>query len=341
MKRSMAILLLSAIILTSYTAAPKTTSAASSSAQKVVSGHINSGVNLRDKPSTSGNIISSLKKDSDVVVLERSNDYFYKVQTSQGQIGYVSSAEKYISVSGSGTAPGGSGSGVGQAWTGLVIYGVNFRDQPSTSGKIVTLLKKGTSLTILEKTNSAFYKVKTENGKVGYVSSSDKYMTVSGGTQVPTPNPTPSESVNKQVELVIKAGMKYLGTPYEYGSDRNTTLTFDCSDFVRQAFKDALNLVLPADSRGQGTWVKNNSKAVYSTKDLKRGDLMFFMSYKGSSASAYAGVNKATERITHVGIYLGDGQILQTYSTKSGGVRTDKLDGAWVHRFLYGGSVVK
>jgi cell wall-associated NlpC family hydrolase len=135
--------------------------------------------------------------------------------------------------------------------------------------------------------------------------------------------------------------MKYLGTPYEYGSDRNTTLTFDCSDFTRQAFKEALGLVLPSDSRKQGEWIKSNNTAVYSINKLKRGDLLFFMSYKGSSDAAYQGIDKNKERITHVAIYLGDGQILHTYSSKSGGVKTDKLDGAWVKRFLYGGSVLK
>ncbi|MNF00540.1 hypothetical protein D3C80_1993840 [compost metagenome] len=65
------------------------------------------------------------------------------------------------------------------------------------------------------------------------------------------------------------------------------------------------------------------------------------MSYKGSSASAYAGVNKSTERITHVAMYLGNGKLLHTYSTKSGGVRIDTLSNSWEKRFLFGGSVLK
>ncbi|MNE34540.1 hypothetical protein D3C80_1282670 [compost metagenome] len=60
------------------------------------------------------------------------------------------------------------------------------------------------------------------------------------------------------------------------------------------------------------------------------------MSYKGSSASAYAGVNKNTEKITHVALYLGNGQLLHTYSNKSGGVRIDTLSNSWEHRFLFG-----
>ncbi|MNJ57643.1 hypothetical protein D3C77_532410 [compost metagenome] len=65
------------------------------------------------------------------------------------------------------------------------------------------------------------------------------------------------------------------------------------------------------------------------------------MSYKGSSAAAYKGINKNSQRITHVAMYIGDGKLLHTYSVKSGGVRIDQFDGSWEHRFLFGGSVLK
>lgn len=69
---------------------------------------------------------------------------------------------------------------------------------------------------------------------------------------------------------------------------------------------------------------------------------MFFMSYRGSKASDYAGVNKNTARITHDGIYLGNGKVLQTYSKESGGVRIDIIEGTqWDKRFLFGGSVLE
>lgn len=104
---------------------------------------------------------------------------------------------------------------------------------------------------------------------------------------------------------------------------------------------DALNLKLPADSRQQGDWIKQNSTVVTDISGLKRGDLMFFMDYKGTSTAAYAGIDKSTARITHVAMYLGDGQLLHTYSVTSGGVKVDKLSASWMNRFLYGGSVIR
>ncbi|MCM3702892.1 SH3 domain-containing C40 family peptidase [Paenibacillus macerans] len=264
MKRSVTIALLSAILLSSYTALPNQASAsASATAASVTKGHINNGVNLRTKP--------------------------------------------------------------------------------SLSGKVVGLVNKGAEVTVLGRSTKYFYKVKTQGGTVGYVSANPKYITVSSGSSAPAPKPKPGTSgtVSQQIEQVIQTGMKYLGTPYEFGSNRNTTATFDCSDFVRQAYKEALGLTLPSDSRKQGAWIKDNGTAVYNIGSLKRGDLVFFMSYKGSKASDYAGINKQSQRITHVAIYLGNGQLLHTYSTKSGGVKVDQLDGAWVHRFMFGGSVLK
>ncbi|WP_342774088.1 C40 family peptidase [Paenibacillus oralis] len=117
--------------------------------------------------------------------------------------------------------------------------------------------------------------------------------------------------------------------------------TFDCSDFVRQAFKDGAELILPGNSRTQATYVKKNGKTSTDWRDLKPGDIMFFMSYKGSKRANYSGIDKSAARISHNGIYLGNGKILHTYSEKSGGVRIDNIeDKHWEYRFVFGGSVL-
>jgi cell wall-associated NlpC family hydrolase len=65
------------------------------------------------------------------------------------------------------------------------------------------------------------------------------------------------------------------------------------------------------------------------------------MSYKGSSASSYSKLSKSKQKVTHVGLYLGNGRILHTYSKKSGGVRVDSVKGTqWEHRMIFGGSVL-
>lgn len=240
-----------------------------------------------------------------------------------------------------------------------ITWGVNLRQGPSTSYSSIRMISKGERVTVVGQASNGWYSVKDSRGNTGYISNGSKYTKlVSGSNNSSNNNNTNNNSNNNSgssnnnsgsttnssaaVEKVIAAGMKYLGTPYEYGSNRNSTATFDCSAFVRRAFQDALGVTLPADSRKQGAYVKELGNAKTSISQLQRGDLMFFMSYKGSSKSSYSGVNKSTARITHVGIYLGDGKILHTYSNASGGVRTDTVTGKhWEYRFLYGGSAIK
>ncbi|MBW4083753.1 SH3 domain-containing protein [Paenibacillus sp. S150] len=317
--------------------AASVSSNASIAASTGQTGVIVASVRLRTAPSTNGQVLKYLDKGDQVVILEETNSYWYKVRTANGDVGYTSRGTQYISVN---AAPA--------TQTAVIQSTVRLRETPSTSGQVMGYLYKGDQVTILEQTNSYWYKVRTAKGNVGYTSASDQYISTGGGTAAPAPVPAPAPtpvpanpSQSAVIESVIAAGMGYLGTPYEYGSSRSDTSTFDCSDFIRQIFLDAANLKLPADSRQQGDWIKQNSSVVTDISALKRGDIMFFMDYKGSSASAYAGVDKSTARITHVAMYLGDGQLLQTYSVASGGVRVDNLSASWMNRFLYGGSVIR
>ncbi|MFD2381621.1 C40 family peptidase [Paenibacillus xanthanilyticus] len=140
------------------------------------------------------------------------------------------------------------------------------------------------------------------------------------------------------IQRVINTGMKYRGTPYEFGSNRSTTRTFDCSDFVKHAFAEGAGIKLPADSRQQGAYVRNMGTANTNWRALKAGDVMFF----SSPGVKITGTNRYKIRITHDGIYMGDGRILHTYSKESGGVRVDTIAGTqWERRFLFGGSVIR
>lgn len=330
------------------------------------------GVNLRSAPSTSGKVIRMLQKGEDITVLETAGTGWYKVTDGKGATGYISSSSKYTSL-GSGTigsnsgTTGGSNAGSTDAVASLnavVNKSVSFRKAPSTSGERIRYLKTGEQIKVLGKASNSWYEVLDGNGVKGYVTTQSQYLTVSGGidsgngtsgsgssgsnagsnsgsTGTGTGTGASNSATSSSVEKVIAAGMKYLGTPYEFGSSRSSTKTFDCSAFTRQAFKDALGITIPADSRQQGAYVKNKGNAVTDISKLKRGDLMFFMSYKGSSKSSYSSVNKSSATITHVGIYLGNGQILHTYSKASGGVRTNSITGThWEYRFLFGGSAL-
>ncbi|WP_049869227.1 SH3 domain-containing protein [Paenibacillus sp. D9] len=264
--------------------------------------------------------------------------------------------------SGSSAAGAGSGSSAAFAPNAVTVAAVTLRKGPSSSYDQIRNLKSGESIQVTAVPNGYWYMVKDSAGVTGYVSSDTKYISVTGTLpggaapspqpSVPTPNPAPtpqpstpsagtslSPQASEQIEAVINAGLKYLGTPYEYGSSRSDTSTFDCSDFVRQAFLDALSLQLPVDSRGQGQYVLDRGAYTTDWNSLKRGDLMFFVS-SGTKVNSSGPLDSSI--ITHVGMYLGDNKILQTYSKESGGVQVTTVSPTsnWQFRFLFGGSAV-
>jgi len=54
-----------------------------------------SGVNLRSAPSTSASVYRMLSRGEDIHVIQKVNDYWLKVQTKDGRIGYISSSSNY------------------------------------------------------------------------------------------------------------------------------------------------------------------------------------------------------------------------------------------------------
>ncbi|UOQ45750.1 NlpC/P60 family protein [Halobacillus salinarum] len=125
----------------------------------------------------------------------------------------------------------------------------------------------------------------------------------------------PSGTVKKgssAIETAIHAGSALVGnSPYNWGGGRNSTdianRSFDCSSFVRWAFSQAgVNL---GSVTGTTTNTLVNRGISVSASSMKRGDIVFFDTYKTNG---------------HVGIYLGNGRFLNDNS--STGVTIDSMN---------------
>ncbi|MCY9667532.1 C40 family peptidase [Paenibacillus alginolyticus] len=90
---------------------------------------------------------------------------------------------------------------------------------------------------ITDRVNSYWFKVKDDAGRTGYVTTQNQHIKVEESSSNSNVQNTSDRAKN-----IIEKGMKYLGTPYKFGSSRSNTETFDCSDFVRQAFKEVQEL---------------------------------------------------------------------------------------------------
>ncbi|WP_141993011.1 C40 family peptidase [Bacillus sp. B4EP4a] len=105
----------------------------------------------------------------------------------------------------------------------------------------------------------------------------------------------PSKST--KADQVLAAGAKYMGARYVYGASTSRTDVFDCSSFTLRAFQSA-GVSLPRNSVAQ-----SHVGTVVSSKSLQKGDLVFFDTNND-------GV------INHVGIYAGNGQMLNASTSK-------------------------
>ncbi|MED1817492.1 PcsB-like coiled-coil domain-containing protein [Bacillus subtilis] len=124
------------------------------------------------------------------------------------------------------------------------------------------------------------------------------------------------------IEGAISVGSSIVGqSPYKFGggrtqSDINNRI-FDCSSFVRWAYASAGVNLGPVGGTSTDTLI-NKGRAV-SPSEMKRGDLVFFDTYKVNG---------------HVGIYLGNGTFLNDNS--SHGVSIDSMNNPYWKKYFNG-----
>jgi peptidoglycan DL-endopeptidase CwlO len=130
--------------------------------------------------------------------------------------------------------------------------------------------------------------------------------------------PAPGGGITAPVKLVggtgpvVNYAMQFVGVRYVWGG--TSPSGWDCSGFVQYVYKHfGVSLYRVSQQQyTQGTAVAKS--------DLKPGDLVFFSTY-GAGA-------------THVGIYIGGGQMVNAASTRRGTVVDNISDNYWGPRYL-------
>lgn len=191
------------------------------------------------------------------------------------------------------------------------------KQQPNSDMACVIKLKKDEAVYIKDYAKG-WYNIITSADIEGWVES--KYVTV---LLINTPGVSRSGSggeVFYNIETVIS---KYLGKKYVYGG--NGPNGFDCSGFTSYILNTYYGeylkfkgINLPRTASTQATVGTSIGK-----ENLQKGDLVFFDT-----------VGRIGDNISHVGIYLGDGQIVHA-STSRGRIVTDNLsDRYYITRFM-------
>ncbi|MFM1655179.1 C40 family peptidase [Brevibacillus sp. B_LB10_24] len=129
---------------------------------------------------------------------------------------------------------------------------------------------------------------------------------------------------NTRGQQIIKAGEKYMGTPYKFGGGRKNKSTMDCSGFTMIAYKEGAGIDL---GKG-GARSQYKQGTPIARKNLQVGDLVFF-STKATMKYPAGSIN----RIGHVGIYAGNNKILHTYG-KPGVTFSSMASGWWDQHYV-------
>jgi peptidoglycan DL-endopeptidase LytE len=169
-----------------------------------------------------------------------------------------------------------------------------------------------------EITNPNFIRVgqsiKVTGEKAPAQSSNQKISKSSPGSMSTTPSNSTKAVNSSLADRVIQIGEKYLGAKYLYGASPSRTDAFDCSSFTMRVFGEA-GISLPRTSTAQ-----SQAGTTVSFNQLQKGDLVFFdTNFDGT--------------INHVGIYAGNGQMLNA-STSKGVSYTSINSSYWQERFV-------
>jgi len=110
---------------------------------------------------------------------------------------------------------------------------------------------------------------------------------------------------------MLEFSRRFLGLPYTWGG--TSSFGYDCSGFS-QMLQRRRGILMPRDAQPQAEW--DGVKAVERREELQPGDLLYF----GSSP----------KKITHTGVYLGDGKFINATTHETPMVRIDDLnDSNW------------
>lgn len=189
---------------------------------------------------------------------------------------------------------------------GVATQSSNIRVTRKSTGKKLAGVTAGTYLALTGE-NGEWYGILMANGSTGWVPKHDvklldyEVVTPNGATdRHQYANSAPPGSGDQLLaagqQAILKEAYRYLGVPYKWGGTSPNGL--DCSAFVQHCF-GTLGISLPRTAHEQIACGKP-----IPTEELQAADRLYFGSRDG--------------RITHTGIYIGDGYFIHSSSSNHG-----------------------
>lgn len=278
-----------------------------SSTSVIAVGIVQDDVNLRKKASTKSDVLTTLSKGTTVSILAE-KDGWYQVSYG-GKKGYMS-ADFVSSETSSSDVKG---------YAKVTTDVLNMRDKPNTDGNVVAAVSENEYVKLTGFENG-WYKVSYDDYK-GYMSGDF----LSPIAEKPAPKVSSSSSGGGQSNASLPSGqsagngsgsgsdlvdfaLSFCGVPYVYGGASPSG--FDCSGFTMYVY-DHFGYDLPHGATSQMSY-----GSAVSMSELSPGDLVFFFDSDYASSGA-----------SHVGIYIGGGQIVHASSGPGYCVKVSSFSG--------------
>ncbi|MDO5754993.1 MAG: NlpC/P60 family protein [Tissierellia bacterium] len=195
--------------------------------------------------------------------------------------------------------------------TGYTTINLNVRDNPSMDSNVIGVYPQGTKVT--GKEANGWMRV-DYNGKAAYIAANR--VSEQQATPIEEQDENRQEApVSGSAQSIVDGAYSFLGYRYVFGS-ADPSSGFDCSGLAYYLYKTYAGVTLNRSSYQ----MVNNGYGV-SKDNLRPGDLLFFNSGGDS-------------RISHVGIYVGDGQMIHASTPGTGVIKSSIVSGYHANTFV-------
>lgn len=263
-------------------------------------------VNVRSTADYSGSVISQVYKNNVVYAYAQVGDWFL-IQNGDKE-GYIHREfvdGLLIDQLPNKKAAAPKSTKAAEKTIAVVTTTVNLREEASTNSSVLKKVGPATILSV-QNIDDEWVKVSASDGTQGHIakeylnigkeSAKDKLLEGISLNSGQSDSQTGSQQGSRATDIVSYA-KQFLGNPYVYGGN-SLTNGVDCSGFTSQIFKN-FGVSLSRSSAEQ--YVNNGTRV--DASDIRVGDLMFY----GNSGN-----------VSHVGMYIGNGQIIHASTTKTG-----------------------
>lgn len=285
-------------------------------------------LNIRSGEGTNHSVVGKANNGQIVELLEKSSNGWYKIKLSNGIVGWGSSSYIVETTQSSND----SNTNTQEPSTSTPIQGkrgkikanprLNIRSGAGTTYSVIGTANNGDIVELLEKSSNGWYKIKLQNGTIGWGSSDYIAETTETSNNNSSNNNNnnetqqPPSSVDKGAVVNIAYGL--MGKPYKWGAEGPDS--FDCSGFTQYVYKQAGGKNVPRVSRDQARYGTAVSRGNYAPGDLVSFD------------------TDGDGTVNHVGIYVGNNEFIHCSGTpsKPDKVKIDNLGSSYWSSVLKG-----